>query len=211
MNISFHFRMTFSPLQPSLPPPSNLHPHQGRRGVQIDEICSTSAPHLNLPTQACTSQPQLHTSKAKSRDTPLPHLHYTTNKNKWKTYLGTTSPSKRKNPQDLPRKKSSHLLSWPQSLIIALALFLESSPPAEVPNLLPTHLHPHHPHRSLLLPRPRLCPLGQCQRPKLLQPLFLLPNSSLLQWRFTGPMQNLTSMRYGRCPKLEVRNTLFLA
>lgn len=106
MNISSHFRMTYSPPLQNLPPPSSLHPHLGCRGAQVDETSSTNPHHLNPPTQACTSQPRHPKITAKSPDTLLPHPHYNTNEDIPGTHLKTTRPSKRKIPQYLPRKNT---------------------------------------------------------------------------------------------------------
>lgn len=106
MNVSSHFRMTYSPPLQNHPPPSSLLPHQGCRGTQVDETSSTNARRPNPLTQACTSQPRHPTITAKSQDTLPPHPHYTTNEDIPGSHLETTWPSKRKMPQYLPRKNT---------------------------------------------------------------------------------------------------------
>lgn len=204
MNISSHFRMMFSPPQPSPLPPSSLRPHQGCRGAQVEEIRSTSAPLPNPHTQACTLQPQPLRTTATSQDTLLPHPLYTTNENARGTRLKNTQLSERESPLHWPRNRKQHPLSCPQSLSTTLALSPGCSRPAEALNPLPRPLHLRLLLHSLPLLRPLLCPLSQRPRPNPPPPPLLGLNSSLLQWRFTGPTQNLMSMRCGHFPKLEV-------
>lgn len=158
MNISSHFRTTYSPPQLTLPPPSSLRPHQGCRGTKRDESSSTNAPRPNPPTQACTSQPPPLATAAKSRDTTRCRPRCTTNESTPRTRLTTTRQSRREICRYLARKARSKLLSCLWSLSTS-ALSRGSSPPTGAlrPFPLPLHLHPHL-HSLLLLPHPLLCP-----------------------------------------------------